>query len=113
MYIDRYMVNLFFEIRRNLPTEQQRTLRIAAVDLGESMIALYQQTDDENIRVLVERFLERAGEDWLSRALKPARRYRGADISQPRSRSESADSGNDNNKTTKPSRNYYRGVPVD
>ena len=109
MYIDRYMVNLFFEIRRNLPLEQQTHLRIAAVDLGETMITLFQQTDDENIRVLVERFLERAGEDWLSRAIKPAPRYRGVTV-------ESAETGSQSNNTKEGKKhrgNYYRGVLQD
>ncbi|MEM7358520.1 MAG: hypothetical protein AAF431_05465 [Pseudomonadota bacterium] len=109
MYIDRYMVNLFFEIRRNLPLAQQSHLRIAAVDLGEKMIALYQQTEDENIRVLVERFLERAGEDWLSRALKPAQRYRGAKVDKAKSPSQA-----EKVKAAKKQKgNYYRGVLLD
>lgn len=72
MQIDRYMVNLFFEIKRNLPPEQQSNLKISDHALGDTMVNLYQTCDDENIKLLIKVFMERAGEEWLRRiAPKP------------------------------------------
>jgi len=58
------MVKLFFEIRRNIPQEQQSMLKISDPDIGHRMIELYRKTDDENIKLLTKVFLERAGENW-------------------------------------------------
>jgi hypothetical protein len=72
MNIDRYMVNLFFEIKRNIPASQQVNMNISNPQLGELMTKLYNQTDDENIKLLTQIFLERAGENWLRDAKKAA-----------------------------------------
>jgi len=71
MNIDRYMVNLFFEIKRNIPHQQQAELKISDPNIGEVMTALYRETKDENIKLLVRIFLERAGGKWASDADKP------------------------------------------
>ncbi len=71
MNIDRYMVNLFFEIKRNVPYHQQASLKISDPDIGSVMASLYRETKDENIKLLVSIFLERAGEKWASDAQKP------------------------------------------
>lgn len=71
MNIDRYMVNLFFEIKRNVPHHQQTGLKISDPDIGSVMTSLYRETKDENIKLLARIFLERAGEKWLSEADKP------------------------------------------
>ncbi len=71
MNIDRYMVNLFFEIKRNVPHSQQAGLKISDPDIGSVMTSLYRETRDENIKLLAGIFLERAGENWLSEADKP------------------------------------------
>ena len=71
MNIDRYMVNLFFEIKRNVPYQQQASLKISDPDIGSVMTSLYRETKDENIRLLVRIFLERAGEKWASDIEKP------------------------------------------
>ena len=70
MNIDRYMVNLFFEIKRNIPSDQQAHMNISNPQLGKLMSQLYCQTDDENIKLLTQIFLERAGESWLKDAKK-------------------------------------------
>jgi len=67
MNIDRYMANLFFEIRRNLPKNQQRQMKISSPTLGDDIIFVYKNSDDESIRLLIEVFLERAGEKWLKK----------------------------------------------
>lgn len=90
MNIDRYMVNLFFEIRRNLPSKHQQALRLSAPDLGEKIVAIYQQSDDENTRLLIEIFLERAGDNWIHKVTK-----------------KKCDTKAISNKTKA---NYYRGV---
>lgn len=70
MNIDRYMVNLFFEIKRNIPSSQQAHMNISNPQLGKLMSQLYCRTDDENIKLLTQIFLERAGESWLKDAKK-------------------------------------------
>lgn len=70
MNIDRYMVNLFFEIKRNIPSNKQTGMKISNPEIGEVITALYTETEDENIRLLTRIFLERAGENWLEDADK-------------------------------------------
>ena len=114
MVIDRYMVNLFFEIRRNLPTAQQRGMKISSPDLGEIMVELHNKTDDENIRLLVEVFLERAGGTWTKKLRRPKNRYRGIAVDTKKSKVdvEPKKSKKASGKTSGKS-NYYRGVKVD
>jgi hypothetical protein len=73
MNIDRYMVTLFFEIRRNIPAQQQSEMKISDPEIGKVMSKLYRQTDDSEIKLLTKIFLERAGENWLKEADKSAR----------------------------------------
>lgn len=61
MIVDRYMVNLFFEIKRNIPLQLQKNLKISATNLESDMVALYNSCDDTNIQLLIEVFLERGG----------------------------------------------------
>lgn len=68
MKLDRYMVNLFFEIKRNLPITQQREMLVSSPDIGNVMTNLYQTTQDENIKLLAGIFLERAGNEWMKKA---------------------------------------------
>jgi hypothetical protein len=97
MNIDRYMVNLFFEIKRNIPTSQQTNMNISNPQLGKLMSDLYCQTDDENIKLLTQIFLERAGENWLKDAKKGApstaqrltKRFNKATVNKPANSSES------------------------
>ncbi len=77
MNIDRYMVNLFFEIKRNIPTSMQPAMKISDPAIGETMVSLYKKSKDENIRLLVEIFLERAGDEWVSKIREKKRFYRG------------------------------------
>lgn len=108
MHIDRYMVNLFFEVRRNLPKSEQAKMKIASAELGEQMVAVYNTSNDENIRLLIEVFLERAGDGWIDK-IRKKKRFRGpitTNTSQQKKRIS---------KTKKPksSSMYYRGVKIE
>ncbi|NNC99655.1 MAG: hypothetical protein HKN85_05695 [Gammaproteobacteria bacterium] len=67
MQVDRFMVNAFFEIKRNAPLELQRKLRISDPEVGQTMVALHLSTNDERTRLLTRAFLMHAGEDWLTK----------------------------------------------
>jgi len=108
MNIDRYMVNLFFEVRRNLPKSEQAQMKISSGDLGEQMVAVYQLTEDENIRLLIEVFLERAGDGWIDK-IHPKKRYHGISVGR-RKRERKQTQQQKKQKTTG---YYYRGVRVD
>ena len=82
MKIDRYMVNLFFEIRRNLPLALQEEMTISNPSLGDQMVSLYRVVDDRNIKLLIKVFLQRAGEDWTAKLSQKKRLYRGAEIAK-------------------------------
>lgn len=62
------MVNLFFEIKRKLPTEQQSKMRLSDSDIGNRMTQLYKASSDDGLKALIEAFLERAGDGWLQKA---------------------------------------------
>lgn len=112
MNVDRYMVNLFFEIRRNLPSQQQQGMRLSAPDLGEKLVTLYNSSDDENIQLLVEIFLERAGEDWIKKIRKKKRRILSAKASKDKlDLKDMKETSSIKEKSMKKS-NYYRGVKI-
>ncbi|MFT5571512.1 MAG: hypothetical protein ACI9FR_000429 [Cryomorphaceae bacterium] len=67
MNIDRPMVSLFFEIKRNLPYATRADMKIAAPDVGDRLLDIYQSSDDESLKALIESFLQRAGGDWTKR----------------------------------------------
>lgn len=67
MNIDRYMVNLFFEIKRNLPYNLREPLKISSPNLGDSMLDVYTSIDNEATKRLIEVFFERAGADWVKK----------------------------------------------
>ncbi|MCH2191011.1 MAG: hypothetical protein MK188_08820 [Gammaproteobacteria bacterium] len=87
MNVDRYMVNLFFEIKRNLPFHLQSGLKISSPTLTQDIVDVYNTTEDENIKLLIDRFFERAQIDPIGSDAKdvgkeppdkPRRYYRGA-----------------------------------
>jgi len=87
MNVDRYMVNLFFEIKRNLPFQLQSGLKISSPTLTQDVVDVFNTTEDENIKVLIDRFFERAKIDPFKdqqkvaatkKPTKPRRYYRGA-----------------------------------
>jgi len=68
MNIDRPMVNLFFEIKRTLPSESRDTIKLSAPDIGERLLDIHQASSgDRYLQALIERFFVRAGEDWSER----------------------------------------------
>lgn len=120
MQIDRYMVNLFFEIKRNLPHAEQSEIKIADHGLGDLMLGLHAKTEDENIKVLIEAFLEHAGPEWLQRLNIKPWRYRGVKVSGERSVSSTASKSADATKEkpvkkakSKKKVRYYRGVRIE
>ncbi len=113
MNIDRYMVNLFFEIKRNLPFALQRDFKISNADLGDMMVKLYRSIDDEAIKRLIEVFLERAGDGWTAKLKtssylkeQASSSYRGVKKKVKRSVAASGPDGGAKGR-------YYRGVLVE
>lgn len=70
MTIDRYMVNLFFEIKRNLPLKYRQNLKIADSELADSLIDIYYEHKDDSTQRLIEVFFNRAGKPWEKQLLK-------------------------------------------
>jgi len=67
MNIDRNMVHLFFDIKRNLPLTLQEDLKISAPNLDEKMVQIYTQSNDESVKFKIEVFMQGAGDDWLAK----------------------------------------------
>ena len=91
MKIDRHMVNLFFEIKRNIPSAMQAEMKISDPGAGDYMVRLHQETEDENIKQLSETFLRRAGDEWLAKIHPRKRFYRGQEIRQSESRTDTGE----------------------
>ncbi|GGZ99717.1 hypothetical protein GCM10008090_05460 [Arenicella chitinivorans] len=66
MHIDRPMARLFFEIKRNSPFEKREDMKIAAPDVGERLVALYRESDNQALKKMIRTFMEHAGEDWVA-----------------------------------------------
>lgn len=60
MNVDRYMINLFFEIKRILPNDIRQQLKIASPTLHEELKELQKSVDNEATQRLIEVFFERA-----------------------------------------------------
>lgn len=71
MNIDRPMVSLFFEIKRNLPATDRDEMRIAAPDVGERLVAIYQDSNNSALKELIETFMDHAGSEWTKQLTKP------------------------------------------
>lgn len=112
MHIDRYMVNLFFEIRRNLPHDLQRDLKISDVSLEQKLIVLHKNTQDESIKTLIEVFLERAGDGFLEKVLPKKDLLRRNLFAPSKANAPKEQKMNSKPKKSKPKR-MYRGVLVD
>jgi hypothetical protein len=67
MSIDRPMVQLFFQIKRLMPTESQQNMKIASPDIAEQLIDIYVASKNASIRTLIELFMERAGNPWTAK----------------------------------------------
>jgi hypothetical protein len=107
------MVNLFFEIRRNLPHVQRADMKIADARIGNLMVDLYKSTKDENVRVLIEAFLDHAGSEWSEKIKEKsknswAKRVDNVLPAQPTAHKINSKDANADNK-----KRYYRGARVD
>lgn len=69
--IDRQMVTLFFEIKRNLPFDARNDLKISSPAIGTQLVAIYQSSNDKPLRRLIEKFMQRAGDTWVSKLSEP------------------------------------------
>lgn len=67
MNIDRKMVNIFFEIKRNMPFELREDMKIASPDLGARLVGIYQESDSSPLRTLIEQFMLKAGPEWTAK----------------------------------------------
>ena len=65
--IDRPMVSLFFEIKRNMPFEYRDDIKLAAPDIGEQLISIYEDSKNDTLKELIEAFMDRAGTQWSSK----------------------------------------------
>jgi len=71
MNIDRSMVSLFFEIKRNMPATDRDEMRIAAPDVGERLVSIYQNSNNSALKELIETFMDHAGSEWTEQLAKP------------------------------------------
>lgn len=104
------MVNLFFEIKRNLPLHLRDPLKISDPNLSDKLVSLYKEYDDSSIQRLIEVFFERADEEW-SKKLNPSKKSRMLELIKPQLQPLSASNSSDTDSSTKP--RYYRGVLVE
>jgi len=74
MHIDRQMVGLFFEIRRSLPLNTRKNLRISENGVERKLIILHTHTSDKRLKNLIERFLQLSGEHWMDK-IKPLKKH--------------------------------------
>ena len=68
--IDREMVSLFFEIKRNMPFEQRDPMKISSPLIGHQLINVYRQSNNNALKQLIEKFMDSAGGDWTRRLSK-------------------------------------------
>lgn len=66
MNIDRPMASLFFQIKRSVPFEARDQMKLSSPDVGKNLISLYNRSSDKAIKLLIEDFMSRAGEEWKS-----------------------------------------------
>ena len=68
MNIDRKMVSLFFQIKRQMPHELREDMKIASHDIGDRLVTIYKASDgDRTMRMLIEQFMLRAGPEWAGK----------------------------------------------
>lgn len=74
--IDRAMVSLFFEIKRNMPFEQREEMKISSPTVGASLVKLYRNSSNKALKRLIRDFMRHAGDDWLAKIVKPKKAKR-------------------------------------
>lgn len=65
--INRQMVNLFFEIKRNMPSNTQDDIRITSTGIGHLLLKLHRESESNNLRQLIEKFMAHAGGEWTEK----------------------------------------------
>jgi len=65
--INRPMATIFFEIKRSMPFESRKNMKISSPDVGERLIDIYDASNNEALRQLIEKFMAKAGLDWSKR----------------------------------------------
>lgn len=73
--LDRAMVTLFFEIKRNMPYAQRERMKISSPNIGQQLIAIYEESRSHSLKRLIRDFMERAGSDWAKK-LRPEKKNR-------------------------------------
>lgn len=69
--IDRAMVTLFFEIKRNMPFDAREDMKISSPVIGKQLISIYHHSNNKPLKQLIEDFMLRAGDAWVSQLGKP------------------------------------------
>jgi len=80
--IDRPMVSLFFEIKRNMPYDQREHMKISSPNIGQQLISIYRKSGSAPLKQLIEDFMERAGDDWTDK-LSPSNKKQSTFYSWP------------------------------
>ena len=68
--IDRAMVNLFFEIKRNMPFDQRQAMKISSPNITQQLIGIYEESSNNSLKHLIQDFMVRAGDGWAKK-LRP------------------------------------------
>lgn len=68
--IDRTMMSLFFEIKRNMPLDQREKMKISSPLVGHQLVSVYRKSNDTALKHLIEKFMDGAGGEWTKRLVK-------------------------------------------
>lgn len=96
MNIDRKMVKLFFHIRKNVPTEIRRGMKLSSPTLESDLVAIFSIIDDNKVKAAITEFFKRSG---------AARSWR-TQIRNPKKQVNLSNNASDNLR-------YYRGALVE
>lgn len=66
MNIDRPMASLFFQIKRSIPFEARDEMKISSPSVGQKLVSLYKDSNDKEVKSMIEDFMSRAGGNWKS-----------------------------------------------
>lgn len=71
--IDRAMVSLFFEIKRNMPLDQREGMKISSPNIAQQLIGIYEESSNNALKQLIHDFMVRAGDSWAKK-LRPIKK---------------------------------------
>lgn len=68
MNIDRKMVNLFFEVRNNVPIEIRQGMKLSSPTLESDLVAVFNIIDNDKVKADIAEFFKRSGTagSWLT-----------------------------------------------